>query len=100
MDKNLWPQVTSDVEAKFLLTKRGQQQLLDPFNYTYNKESRKKVTDPTKEYWYCPRQKSTVDPYCPGKAVTVGNIIKWTRPHNHSANPVEIKVKDAKQKVL
>ena len=100
MDENLWPQVTSDVEAKFLLTKRGQQQLLDPFNYTYNKESRKKVTDPTKDYWYCPRQKSTVDPYCPGKALTVGNIIKWTKPHNHSANPVEIKVKDAKQKVL
>ena len=100
MAENLWPCVTSDVEAKFLSTKRGHQQLLDPFNYTYNKESRKKVTDPNKNYWYCPRQKSTVDPYCPGKALTIGNTIKWTKPHNHSANPVEVKVRNSKLKVL
>jgi len=100
MDENSWPFVSSDAVAKFLSTKRGQPQLVDPFNYHYNKESQKKVTEPTKEYWYCPRRRSTVDPFCPGKALTIGNTIKWTKPHNHSANPIEIKVKAAKEKVL
>ena len=48
----------------------------------------------------CPRSKSKIQPWCPGKATTLGDRILSTRRHNHISDPVDLKVKQATRKVL
>jgi hypothetical protein len=56
--ENDFPEVSSDVPAKYMETKRGGRCLIDPFNYTYNKINEYKG----KVFWRCCRERSTVLP--------------------------------------
>ena len=91
-----FPTLTSDAEAKYLTSQRGKKQLLDPFNYVYCRD----VEVKGKTYWSCIRKKSLVLPHCRARAMTIGDIIKDTSAHNHGADPVQVSVKKAEQKVV
>jgi hypothetical protein len=88
--------VVKNEPAKFQATSHGGQSLIDSFNYTYIKS--KTVKD--RIYWFCQRARSKMLPYCPAKAVTLGDTIKWTSQHNHGSDPVSVEVKAAEKKIL
>ena len=90
------PVVTSDRPAAYVVSKRGNQLLIDPFNYLYCKD--KKVGN--REYWCCIRKNSKNQPWCGGKATTEGDTIKNTRSHNHASDPIDVGVRQKKEKVL
>jgi hypothetical protein len=74
-----FPVVKDTMPGKYQPTSHGGRVLIDPFNYTYIKS--KTVND--RIYWFCQRARSKILPYCPAKALTVGENIKSTTHHNH-----------------
>ena len=90
------PVVTSDQPVAYVASKRGNQLLLDPFNFLYCRD--KQVGN--REYWHCVRKSSKNKPWCPGKAVTEGGFIKYTRAHNHPSDPIDVGIRQKKEKVL
>ena len=90
------PVVTSDQPVAYVASKLGNQLLLDPFNFLYCRD--KQVGN--REYWHCVRKSSKNKPWCPGKAVTEGSFIKYTRAHNHPSDPIDVGIRQKKEKVL
>jgi hypothetical protein len=60
-DVHEFPEVSDEVPAKFMASKRGNRMLLDPFNYVYEKE--KELQD-GKCRWRCQRKRSKIFPRC------------------------------------
>jgi hypothetical protein len=52
-----------------------------------------------KIYWFCQRARSKMLPYCPAKALTLGDNISWTTGHNHGSDPVSVEVKAAEKQI-
>jgi hypothetical protein len=90
-----FPTVTNE-PAKYQPTSHGGRTLIDSNNYMYIKS--KSVKE--RIYWMCQRAKSKMLPYCPAKAVTVGDTIKHTSAHNHGSDPVNVELKAAEKKIL
>lgn len=90
------PVVKTDQPAAYVESKRGNPLLLDPFNYIYCKD--KQVGQ--RGYWHCVRKSSKNQPWCPGTAGTLGEIIKFTHRHNHPSDPIDVGVRKKKEKVL
>ena len=92
--------VCSKTDSSFIPSRKGNLVLVDPFQFTYNKEKLSK--DGLRAYWACTRKRSTVDPNCPGKAVTTasGDKILLTKEHNHPADPVKVEVKKKEARII
>jgi hypothetical protein len=95
-DMDLEYPVVKNEPARFQPTSHGGRTLIDSNNYMYIKS--KSVQD--KIYWFCQRARSKMLPYCPAKALSVGDTIKWTSAHNHGSDPVNVEVKAAEKKIL
>jgi hypothetical protein len=88
--------VVKNEPARYQPTSHGGRTLIDSNNYTYIKS--KSVQE--RIYWFCQRARSKMLPYCPAKALTVTDTIKWTSAHNHGSDPVSVEVKAVEKKIL
>jgi hypothetical protein len=91
-----YPAISKPVPAKYQDTTHGGKSLIDTNNYLYIKSKAVKE----RIYWMCQRARSKTLPYCPGKAVTIGDEIQWANNHNHGADPVSLTVRAAEKRVL
>lgn len=90
--------VKSPAEANFVKSKRGQDLLVDSFNYMYFKD--KISIDGTKCYWRCVfRGVKKSQLKCQGRAVTdiKSRLIMSTKCHNHPSNSDQVRIMYQKQ---
>jgi hypothetical protein len=92
--ENEFPCVTEPSKARFIISNRGNQLLVDVFNYVYMCNVKKE----NGTYWKCVQYEKTK---CKGNAYTdLGNEVQWTKRHNHALDPVKVKVREETQNVI
>jgi hypothetical protein len=93
-----YPTVDEPTQGTLTVTKRGAPKLIDPYHYEYIKSKTVNEVD----YWHCPRKNSKVFAYCPATATSMHGetLIFSTKPHNHSSDPVAVKVNIAMSELM